>query len=274
MGEGRRLVAQRLEQLDLHSRVGDVVLAADHVADMEVGVVDDAGEGVEEGAVGADDDGIGQRADVDRLVAADEVVPRDDGRQRREALLGVVETEAPVRAPPLGLEPLALGIVELEAGTVVDGRQTARELALALAVELVLGLVAGIEPAPLFQALGRRLVARHARRLTLLALPGEPEPGEVPRMPSAKASVERCTSVSSRRSQNVPPCLRANSQLRMAVRTLPTCRRPVGLGAKRTVTGHVDSGVRYDVEANRRHPIEGVSAKLKRAAGLRRRLRN
>src|SRR5687767_2020992 len=41
-------------------------------------------------------------------------------------------------------------------------------------------------------------------------------------------------SVSSIRMINGPGALRANSQLKMAVRTLPTCKCPVGLGAKRT----------------------------------------
>ena len=88
MAEGGRIVLQRLEQLHLHAAVGDVILAADDVRDAELGVVDDAGEGVEERAVGADDDRVGQRADIDRLVAADEIVPRDDSRQRRQAVLG------------------------------------------------------------------------------------------------------------------------------------------------------------------------------------------
>jgi hypothetical protein len=41
--------------------------------------------------------------------------------------------------------------------------------------------------------------------------------------------------VSSIRSTNVPPFLRAKSQLKSAVRTPPTCSRPVGLGAYLTL---------------------------------------
>src|ERR1041384_1828045 len=44
---------------------------------------------------------------------------------------------------------------------------------------------------------------------------------------------ERSRSVSSIRRMNVPPLPRANSQLKSAVRALPTWRWPVGLGAKR-----------------------------------------
>ena len=67
------------------------------------------------------------------------------------------------------------------------------------------------------------------------------------RMPSADATVERASSVSSRRSTNVPPWPRASSQLNSAVRALPTWRCPVGLGAKRTrigsLSGNRESGI-------------------------------
>src|SRR3546814_15817648 len=46
----------------------------------------------------------------------------------------------------------------------------------------------------------------------------------------------RSRSVSSIRSRNRPPCFLAHSQLWSAVRTLPTCRVPVGAGAKRVTT--------------------------------------
>ena len=56
-------------------------------------------------------------------------------------------------------------------------------------------------------------------------------------MESMFASVERERSVSSIRRMNWPPWWRAKSQLKRAVRAPPTCRCPVGLGAKRTLTG-------------------------------------
>ena len=46
----------------------------------------------------------------------------------------------------------------------------------------------------------------------------------------------RPASVSSTRSTNVPPKCRANTQLNSALRTLPTCRLPVGDGGNRTRT--------------------------------------
>src|ERR1700723_634939 len=51
---------------------------------------------------------------------------------------------------------------------------------------------------------------------------------------STEAWVLRSTSVSSSRRIIVPPLWRAYNQLKMKVRALPTCRNPVGDGAKRT----------------------------------------
>src|ERR1700761_140850 len=54
------------------------------------------------------------------------------------------------------------------------------------------------------------------------------------RMPSTISSDERSKSVSSMRRMSVPLKWRAKSQLKRAVRAPPTCRYPVGEGAKRT----------------------------------------
>src|SRR5258706_5866376 len=50
------------------------------------------------------------------------------------------------------------------------------------------------------------------------------------------ASLVRAASVSSMRSRNRPPRRRASSRLNSAVRTLPRCSSPLGLGAKRVTT--------------------------------------
>src|SRR5450756_2831945 len=50
----------------------------------------------------------------------------------------------------------------------------------------------------------------------------------------------RDRSVSSTRNTKVPPWWRANAQLYSAVRTLPTCRSPLGAGANRTRTAAVE----------------------------------
>src|SRR5262249_465852 len=56
-------------------------------------------------------------------------------------------------------------------------------------------------------------------------------------MPCVISSLERSTSVSSIRRMKTPLCFRANSQSNRAVLAPPTCRYPVGEGAKRTRTG-------------------------------------
>src|SRR5271165_5987147 len=54
---------------------------------------------------------------------------------------------------------------------------------------------------------------------------------------SRKRSWLRSTSVSSMRKIKRPPLLRAHKRLKKAVRALPRCKEPVGLGANRVVTG-------------------------------------
>ena len=82
VAEGRRLGAQRLEQRDLHAGIGDMVVAADDVGDAHVDVVGDGRQRVEIGAVLAHQDRIGQRGEVDRLLAAHQIVPLDLGALR------------------------------------------------------------------------------------------------------------------------------------------------------------------------------------------------
>ncbi len=85
--------------VDLHAGVGDVVLAADDVADLAVDVIDHAGEGVERGAVRADQHRIRHRWQLDAAPAEHAVGPLD-GR--------IGQLEAPVRrlAVRLGLRAL------------------------------------------------------------------------------------------------------------------------------------------------------------------------
>ena len=170
MAEGRRLGAQRLEQLDLRRGIGDVILAADHMGDAEVDVVDHARQRVEIGAVGADQHRVGQRGGVDMLLAAHEIVPHH---------VAGLEQEAPMGLATLRLELGPIGLGELQRGAVIDRRPPARELALALELQLLLRLVGRIEPAARLQLLDRVGVEREALGLLDLAVPGEPEPGEI-----------------------------------------------------------------------------------------------
>src|SRR5580658_5768820 len=61
-------------------------------------------------------------------------------------------------------------------------------------------------------------------------------------MTSTASGVERSRSVSSTRIRNLPPCRRAYSQLKSAVRAVPMCIIPVGDGAMR-VTGEAGSDI-------------------------------
>ena len=67
-------------------------------------------------------------------------------------------------------------------------------------------------------------------------VPLDAEPPEGPRISSTAPSTFLAWSVSSMRTMNEPPVARASSQLKRAVRMLPRCGPPVGLGANLTLT--------------------------------------
>src|SRR5262245_56870398 len=64
------------------------------------------------------------------------------------------------------------------------------------------------------------------------------------------SALDRSRSVSSMRRMKAPSCWRANNQLKSAVRAPPTCRNPVGEGAKRTRTR---AGVVMAAQARQSH---------------------
>jgi hypothetical protein len=99
MGKCGRACPQRMKEIDLHTGIGHVILAADDVRDGKVDVIDDACKSVEECAVLADQHRIGKRAEIDRLMAADQIVPGDVRRLGRQVgcVLGVGQPEAPMR---------------------------------------------------------------------------------------------------------------------------------------------------------------------------------
>ncbi len=154
MSEGWRFGSERFEEGELHAGVGHMIFAADDVGDGEVHVIDHARERIEGRAVFADEDWIGKRAEVHGLVAADEIVPGDDCRQRLEALFGarVRKAKAPVGLAALGFEVRAFGGREFQARAIINGRQVAGALTCALPVELVFRLVTGIEEAAAFRS--------------------------------------------------------------------------------------------------------------------------
>ena len=155
---------------DLRAGVGDVVGAADDVGDGEFDVVDDRGQRVEIAAVGAHQDGVALAGLVDMLGPAHEIVP---------AHVLMFQQEAPMRACARGLQSRALGVRQRERGAVVDRRQVALQLALALELQLLRRFVAGIEPAGGLQLRDGRVVGGEAIGLARPspAIPGRASAG-------------------------------------------------------------------------------------------------
>ena len=69
--------AERLEELDLHRGIRDVILAAQDVRDAELGVVENRGKEVERRSVRTHQDRILEMAAVEFLPSLDEVGPGD-----------------------------------------------------------------------------------------------------------------------------------------------------------------------------------------------------
>ncbi len=153
--EGGRRRAERLEHLQLQPGIGDMILAAHDMGDAHVDIVDHARQHVEPAAVLAPDHRIAEQGRIEMLAAADQIVPFD----RRV----MIEPEAPVRPPPLRLEPRPLGVAQRQRGAVVDRRPAAAEQDLALELELLRGLIGRIGAAGLAQPRERRLVAAEPR---------------------------------------------------------------------------------------------------------------
>src|SRR5687768_12865793 len=84
-----------------------------------------------------------------------------------------------MRPPPLRFEPRAVGGRELQRRAVVARRQAAPALRRALQLQLLLGLVAGIEQPLLLEPLGGLGIARQPAGLLQMLVPIEPEPGEI-----------------------------------------------------------------------------------------------
>ncbi len=167
--EGHR-PAERFEDFDLHTRIGDVVFAADDVRNLEVDVVNDAWQRVKKGAVFADQHRIAQRGRVDRDMAAHKIGP---------ILARAGELKTPVRLAAFRFELGAVFGAELQRSAIIDRRLAGRLRDLAFAVEFILGLVRRIEQPRRLQLIGGLLVLGEAVRLVGALLPMEPEPSEI-----------------------------------------------------------------------------------------------
>ena len=164
VGKGRCGAVQRLRQGELEAGVGEVVLAADDVADAEVEVVDDRREEVGGGAVLAADDGVAEGRELDLDGAADQVGEGDRA---------VRQEEAPVR------RPVGVPGTGCQGGTVVAGRLAAGELGPAPGLQLLRGLVAGVDGTTGPEPLERSLVEGGALALPVLLVPTHAEPGQI-----------------------------------------------------------------------------------------------
>jgi len=127
-----RLRAQRVEHLDLHRSIGDMILAAHDMGDPHVDIVDRRGQHIEPAAVFPPDDGIGEQRRVKMLLAPYPVGPGDR--------CGVIQLEAPVRPAPLFFQLGFLGVGQLQRRPVIDGR-------LALEVQFLRRFISRIDPA-------------------------------------------------------------------------------------------------------------------------------
>ena len=145
MCELRDRRAHRLEQEDVLGGVGEVVLAADHVADRHGGVVDGHREVVQGRAVRPKDDEVAaQSRSIDLNVPPNDVVEGDRPIRRN--------AEAHHRPAPLGLEGASLRRREMSAAAAVSDRLACGLLAPSLGLELarcavaVVGLVLRKQP--------------------------------------------------------------------------------------------------------------------------------
>ena len=175
MGKERRGVAEGLVEQQLLGGVGDVVFAADHVADRHGGVVDHHHQVVERIA-----DLIGRGAAGDHHVAAQiaaapahltahQVAPGDRA--------GIVDAEADHRLAPLGDQGLLLLGAEVAVAVVVAGGPLAGGLLLAHGREFGLAGVTAVGVAAIEQLLDGGAVQGHPLALDhRLTIPLQAQP--------------------------------------------------------------------------------------------------
>ena len=148
-----------------------MVLAAQHIGDAHVDVVDHAGQQVEPRSVGPAHHRVGHLRRIEVLGPANAVGPFDR--------LGMVEPEAPVRLLSRRCLRCMIGLGQRQRGPVVDRRQPAPEQHLALELEFLRCLVAAIDPPRLDQPRKLPLIQIEPRRLPRLPVGHDPEPGEI-----------------------------------------------------------------------------------------------
>ena len=223
-GTGR---PERLVHEHLARRRAEQILAADHVRDGHVGVVDRVREVVGRHAVGAQDHVIAELRVLEAHVAADEVV--------HDALALVGHPQADHRGVAGGLARGPLLRAQGEAAARVDERPSLALRLGALGGELLGRAVAAVGAALRQELRGDLLVARaplalHVRRVVAAdARPLVPARAR----PSAASAGSARSPRGARASRRCPRCAARSDRrcgARRATRTGPCARRPRGAG--------------------------------------------
>ena len=224
---GLIVVPERPPQREHTVRRVDEVLAAQHVRDAHVDVVDRVGEEEHRRAVRPHDHEVGDRRPLDRDLAADDV------GERAASFVGGAEANR--AEPALGDVRGALLGGEIAATAVVARRAAFLHRLLVALPHLGFGAEALVRVAGVDQPLRGREVAVETRALEMRALvPLETEPAQDLLDLLDRLLRRRATSVSSIRRMNVPPTWRACNQLNSAVARRCRCGgMPVGAGENR-----------------------------------------
>ena len=159
------------EHLDLDRRVRNMIFAAQHMGDAHVDIVNCAWKHIQPAAVGAADYRVGQKFGIKFGSATNTVIPCK--------CFVVVKFESPMRRNAFGFLGRALLFFELQCTAIVDWRQPAPQLHLALQLQLLCSLVCGIHAARLFQLLKCGVIAIQPLRLAFLAVRLDPEPRQI-----------------------------------------------------------------------------------------------
>ena len=167
---GQWRTAHGVEQINLHGGVGDMVLAPDDMGNPHIRVVHHRGKRIQRRAVGADQHGVRDGAELNVPAPQHQIVPGG---------VAVGELEPPVRALAVGLRRGALLRRHGQRGAVIHRRQLALHQRGALGRQLVLILKTRIQPPGGLQLFGDLLIPCGALGLFRRLVPGNAEPVQV-----------------------------------------------------------------------------------------------
>ncbi len=166
----RRRFRQRGPNLDLHSGIGHMIFAANDMRRLIVDVVNDRAVRIKRNAIRAHQNRIGNRRSRQALMPLHQIVPSD---------IDMVEPKPPMRPTPLGLERGALLLRQFQRRAVVNRRQPASQLRLALKVQLGLRFITRINPPQSLQPFQDFRIPRGPVRLSPKRIPRQPQPCQI-----------------------------------------------------------------------------------------------